>query len=330
MATRSQRIKVGLFLLICGALIGVAIYIISGFYGKSGVNHWIEFDESVLGLYEGAIVEYLGVPVGKVVSIRVMTQTNRPHVEVAIDPETVQLYNGVQAQMVLYSLAAGTMAISLTGGDANLGPLPPNSQIPTKKSTIAAISSRMETIMETITSIADAVDTGLAGMEEGDLKAVIDNANTVLEEASGFIADGREVVDSANGAVSGIQQDAQRVVDELLKVSEDIRPLIKNMDELVVTANQKLSEFDVESTGQNLDRVLENIGDLSERLNNTVSKLDDMTANVLHEADNIEYTLRNALSGMSDALDTMRLFVEQLARDPSSLIRGKGEVKEDE
>jgi phospholipid/cholesterol/gamma-HCH transport system substrate-binding protein len=308
----------------------VAVYIISGYYGKAGVNHWIEFDESVLGLYEGAIVEYLGVPVGKVNSIRVTPQTNRPHVEVTIDPETVQLYKGVQAQMVLYSLAAGTMAISLTGGEPELGPLPPNSQIPTRTSTFAAISGRMETIMETITSIADAVDTGLAGMQEGDLKAVIDNANGVLEEAKTFIADGRSVVDTANQAVSSVQTDANRVVDELMTISEEMKPLIRNMDELVVTANGKLQEFDVQRTTENLDRVLENIGDLSERLNSTVEQLDDMTANVLHEADNIEYTLRNALSGMSDALDTMRLFVEQIARDPSSIIRGKGEVKENE
>lgn len=327
MATRTQRIKVGLFLLICSGLMVVAVYVISGYYAKAGVHHWIEFNESVLGLYEGAIVEYQGVPVGKVYSIRVTPQSNRPHVEVTIDPETVQLYKGVQAQMVLYSLAAGTMAISLTGGDPELGPLPPNSQIPTKTSTFAAISGRMETIMETVTSIADSVDSGLTGMEEGDLKDVIDNANGVLAEARTFLEDGRSVVNNANDTVAALQTDANRVVDELMSISEEMKPLIRNMDDLVVTANGKLSEFDVQGTTQNLDRVLENIGDLSERLNKTVEQMDAMTANVLHEADNIEYTLRNALNGMSEALDTMRLFVEQLARDPSSIIRGKGEVK---
>lgn len=306
----------------------VAVYIIAGFYTTSGIHHTIEFNESVLGLYEGASVEYLGVPVGKVNSIRVKTQNNKPNVEITIDPETVQLYRGVQAQMVLYSLAAGTMAISLTGGDPALGPLPPNSQIPPKKSTIAAISSRMETIMETITSIADSVDSGLAGMGEGDLKQVIDNVNGVLEEAKVFISDGHEVVGTANDTVNDLKGDADRVVDELLALSDEVKPLIRNMNDLVVTANTKVSEFDVDATSKNLDRVLQNIGDLSEKLNQTVERMDGMTANVLHETDNIEYSLRTSLSGMNEALETMRLFVEELSRDPSALIRGKGVVKE--
>jgi len=125
-ATKKQKMKVGIFLIVGFAAIVFAVTYLSGVYREHGLVYWVEFEESILGLNEGGLVEYLGVPVGRVREIYV-TDQKKAHVRFVIDPEKVTLQEGVQAELVIYSLAAGTMAISLRGGDPNNPVIPPNS-----------------------------------------------------------------------------------------------------------------------------------------------------------------------------------------------------------
>ncbi len=53
MATRKQKFQVFVFLIVCLALVGLIIYIVSGMYSTTKLKYWVEFDESVLGIYEG-------------------------------------------------------------------------------------------------------------------------------------------------------------------------------------------------------------------------------------------------------------------------------------
>ena len=101
--------------------------------------------------------------------------------------------------------------------------------------------------------------------------------------------------------------------------------LKKNMDEFVITANGKLEEFDVNETTKELNRVMANIADLTETLNGAMKDFDALSGSALHEADNIQHSLNRALEELSEALYTMRSFVDQISLDPAQLIRGKGE-----
>ena len=56
MATRKQKVKVGLFLVICSLLIAGGVLLISGFKHEVRIPYWVEFDESVLGLSAGSLV----------------------------------------------------------------------------------------------------------------------------------------------------------------------------------------------------------------------------------------------------------------------------------
>ena len=62
-----------------------ATLVITGIYQDPGLNYWLEFNESILGLYEGGMVEYLGVPAGKVREIYV-TDNQYARVNIVIDP----------------------------------------------------------------------------------------------------------------------------------------------------------------------------------------------------------------------------------------------------
>lgn len=323
MATKSQKTKVGIFLVLCGLLMGGSLYLVSGYYQDEGIHYYLEFDESILGLYEGGMVEYLGVPVGKVRSISVDTATNKPYVQIVINPEKATLHHGVQAKLVLYSFAAGTMAISLTGGDITLGRLPEGSIIPTQPSAITAIASEAQGLMERVEGILGKVETGLEGMESGDLTAVVNKVNGLLDDAGVFLDDTRELVNTANATVGGLRDDARGVIASAEEIMEELKPTIRNLNELMATSNEKVKQLDINAAQTQLNTILENVAEITTKLNETVREVDGITANALHEADNVENDLRMALKQMSEALYSMRMFVEQLQSNPGQLIRGK-------
>lgn len=66
----------------------------------------------------------------------------------------------------------------------------------------------------------------------------------------------------------------------------------------------------------------------SEKLRETVDGLDDTTANILHKSDNLEFTVRSLSQDLQSTLNNASRLLEQLNRDPSTLVRGPSKVQE--
>ena len=334
MATKTQRVKVGLFLLICGGLMAAVILLLRGYYNEKGVSYALEFEESISGLYEGGIVTYLGVPVGKVREIFV-TNANKPHVNIVIDPVKVQLYEGVEAQLVIYSFAAGTMSISLEGGHPISGELPPGSLIPVKKSILGSLSSDIEVLIDNMSGILESIDKGLVDFEPGTLTKIIDESydlvkkvNTAVDDGKDLMAKGTDFIDEASTTITDLRTDVKEVLDEFVALSEELKPAIQDTRKLLTSSTEKIDQLDLQEMQANLSKVLENVAKLSDKLRETVEGLDDTTASILHETDNLEFTVRALSQDLQSTLNNASRLLEQLNRDPSALIRGQGEVQE--
>tara|TARA_R110001592_G_scaffold11954_5_gene58203 strand:- start:3368 stop:4351 length:984 start_codon:yes stop_codon:yes gene_type:complete len=326
-ATKKVKAKVGLFLTLCfGLMIWGAVYI-SGLYGESGDTFWLEFDDSVLGVYEGGIVQFLGVPVGKVSDISV-TASNRAHIEIVINPSKIALYRGVEAQLVLYSLAAGTMAIELSGGRLEDGLLPPNSQISARASAFAAISTKVEELMDDASSIIDKINVGFSGMEPGDLSEIVLRTKNAITEVEHLLVETRETVTTTRDVIAKVEIKIDPVVDEVMALSSEFRDTSGKVGEFLDVATKKTNELDVASLSSRVEEVLQEIATLTVQLNKSVDTLDASSVSMLHEADNIEFAFRSTLTETSDTLLALEALVKQLKENPSSLLRGKGRIKE--
>lgn len=327
MATRKVKIKVGVFLTLCLTLIAVSVAYISGTYSIMGVPYWLEFDDSVLGVYEGGIVQYLGVPVGKVSNIEV-TPSNRAHIDIVIDPNKIELQQGVEAQLVLYSLAAGTMAIELSGGDPDAGQLPQNSEIPTRPSAFAAISTKVEELMGDASIIVGKVEEGLRGLEPGEFTEMIGRMKAVVAEVETMSVKFTETIENTNSAIQKLDGKIDPVTDEVLALSQELRATSRDAGEFLRLATAKTTELDVEKIGGKLDQTLGEIAELAGKLRASVENLDESSASMLHEADNIEYSIRTTLQGTTETMLALESLINQLKQDPSSLVRGRGKTKE--
>jgi ABC-type transporter Mla subunit MlaD len=314
LATRAQKAKVGLFVVICGFLIVGGIMLIRGYKIEERFPYWIEFDESVLGLGMGGLVEYLGVPVGAVSNIYV-TDQNKAHVDVLISTDKVTLKEGVKARLVLYSFATGTMCVSLEGGEGNR--LPPGSEIHSEKSLITAVSSQIEGILGDMRQIAEMIKNGLTGMQEGDLASL-------FQDADSLITRGQEFLDTANQTIADVKGEAESGLQDFRDLVAETKKLLRDTDEAIKKAAKKIETLRVSETEENVNKALQDFSALSKRLQESV---DNVTRRALHEADNVEYNLRETLRTLNESLEAVRELMQYLQQDPSALIRGKGKPK---
>src|SRR5262249_22720440 len=125
---------------------------------RSVDNYQIVFSQSVSGLLPGAAVEYLGVTVGKVETVRLTAETPpRPAVVVALQPGT-PVRKDTTAHLI-GSLVTGIRFIELTGGSANAAPLESGE-------TIAVTSGEFEQFRDQASEIADRLLSTITHIEQ--------------------------------------------------------------------------------------------------------------------------------------------------------------------
>ncbi len=327
MATKKQKFKVSIFLIVCISFMTMATLVITGIYRDPGVYYWLEFEESILGLNDGGLVEYLGVPVGRVHEIFV-TDNQRAHVGVVIDPDIVTLHEGVEGQLVIYSIAAGTMAVSLSGGDPEQPKLGGNSQIPTKPSTIEAFSAQLTTILEEVTEITNHITGQLSHLDETAISDIVHHARDLLARGDGFVDDTSVLVQEATEAVKDARRHADNLVAAIEDHSNDLKQLTGKLEKLIDVTIERAEALDVQQIQQQFSDLLDQVTAVAEQVDETVANMDVIATDVIHQADNVEFTLRRTMLEMRDAFDSIRVLVDNLRDDPSSLLRGPGRVRE--
>ncbi len=327
MATKTQKLKVSVFLVLCISFMTMATLVITGIYREPGYYYWLEFNESVLGLNQGGLVEYLGVPVGKVDDIYV-TNNQRAYVGIVIDPEKVTLHEGVEGQLVIYSIAAGTMAVSLSGGNPELPMLEEGGKIPAKPSTIEAFSTQLTTILEEVTEITGHITKQLDSLDDTAVSDIVHHARDLLARGDTFVDDTNALVNEATETVRDVRKHADTLVGAIEDHSNDLKQLTGKLEKLIDVSIERAEQLDVEQIQKQFGELLEQINAVAGQVDVTVANMEIVASDVIHQADNVEYTLRSTMIEMRDAFDSIRMLVNNLKDDPSSLLRGPGRVRE--
>jgi len=311
---------VGVFLTACTVLIIVGFAVISGLRQGDYTAYWVEFNESVQGLSKDGEVQYLGVPVGKVTDIWV-TESKRAHVELLIDNEKVTLHRGVKAKLVSFNFATGTLAVSLAGGEPASGVLPANSEIPSEESFIGALSRSIGEVIEELKAIGEKVNSGLEGMQEGDIADVVAQTKSALEDVRGFVTDARATLADIREKIDAGLGDVQGVTEEVRELVENANGAVLAAKETIEVIKAKIEPLDLGTTEQVLRTSAE---ELMQRLKETTDNFNDATQVLLHQTANFEYDLRETLRALNDSLESVRDLSELLEQDPAALVRGHG------
>jgi phospholipid/cholesterol/gamma-HCH transport system substrate-binding protein len=151
MVTRSQKIRLGIFITVAFVVILIAIGTLSFdvIFDTKDVYYVAYEDVSVSGLDVGSSVKYLGLNVGTVRNIEIDAQNiNKIIVTIAVDPGT-PIKDDVRAEIATIGIT-GLKQIELRGGTVESAMLAPGGFIQPGKSLTEDITGRAEVITEKI------------------------------------------------------------------------------------------------------------------------------------------------------------------------------------
>ena len=152
--TRSERIKIGAFMLLCGIMICVFLgYVLSRFLNKEYDSYYTVFSESVIGLYTDAQVKLNGIDVGNVTGIEIdSSNLNQVVVRFRVNKGT-PIKLGTRAGMTHGISLTGEKQIVLSGGRFDEPDVAEGGFVPAEKTAFDEMANKATDIIGHIDSL---------------------------------------------------------------------------------------------------------------------------------------------------------------------------------
>ena len=187
MATRRQKVEVGVFLAVAVAILVAVLGALIGLNRSQTVTYYLEFQENVAGLSEGSKVTYQGVPVGRITDL-VITPDNHVRVTIGVEPRKIQLRKDVRAKLTLESVF-GPVAIDLSyPGDKHQPLLEPGALIPVESSLREHIENDIPRTLDKLAIVMARIDNTLAAVEPKRVAETVDGLNSAVKQLDATLA----------------------------------------------------------------------------------------------------------------------------------------------
>jgi phospholipid/cholesterol/gamma-HCH transport system substrate-binding protein len=274
MAKKTANFMLGLFVILGFFLaVGAIIYVGATSYFQKGQSYVTYFDESVQGLQNDSSVKYLGVDVGRVVSIKVAPDNKLIGVIIKVN------LRGNLAQDTVAQLKAagitGVMFIELNRrkpGEPDLSPkinFPSEYPvIPSRPSEIQRILSKIDVIMAKLDQIdtkgisdqliltGKAVEDFFKGKEMKAILVKLQSTSTNLDQIT-------KKVDKAisAGKLEKVMDDSRKTLDSIRTLITGVQEEIQAMKLPEIAREAKNTTANLRQASDTLDKFLERIYD---------------------------------------------------------------------
>jgi len=292
MNPRVRYVTVGAFVLTGAALfVMVAFWIGDGGMSRQTQGVQMVFEDSVVGLTAGSPVRFMGVEVGRVRSIELLT-SGTPAVRVVAEVgESTPRGRDVRASLA-YEGITGVTYVNLESRPHQPASLRGGGELPE----IATASGNLRALMDDLPALADRVDRLLerAGrlLSDDNLSRVETSLTAVAEltqaaadqratfersltDAAAAMAELKTAADAIAATASHARAPVSRSVTDLADAAARLSSLTSRADRLLDRHEQDLETF--------LDRGLPSLGPVMEELRDTLRQVQDLAASL--EAD---------------------------------------------
>jgi len=306
METRAHYVAVGTFVLAVIFLAFVAVlWLGSAEFGQQAKRYYIFFRGSVAGLNKGSQVQYNGIPVGRVVDIRVdPNNLEQIQVMVEIDTSIVDIKSDARAFLDA-NILNGIATIQIRGGTreaSDLAPAPGH-----KYPVIKAGRSELEEVKASLPELV------------ADIKAAAHSLNALLDEQN-------------RQAVSDTLRNVQTITSALVEPSKEVNEVVDNANKAVV---------ELRTFFQNLDQSYTEKGGLKDQLSQTLGDADRLAKNLNEASRQLQLVLQenrpgirnftqSTLNQVSDLVTDLQRFVagatrfvSEMERNPTRLLFGE-------
>jgi len=305
METRAHYIAVGTFVLAVIFLGFVAVVSLGRVeFAQELKRYYVFFTGSVAGLSRGSAVQYNGIPVGRVVDIRVdPDNVQQIQVTVEIDSNLVKIKTDARA-VIETNFLGGAGILQIRGGTQEAKDL--EAQSGHRYPVIAAGSSALQRVYETAPLLLDR------------LNIVVDNLNSLLNEQN-------------RKAVSDSLQNMRTVTAALVEPAEQLNEVVGNANGTVLALRSLLNNIDqsyaakgglrdqVSLVLNDYDRLAKNFSDTSHQLQMVIEEnrpgLRGFTRDTLGQVSGLVSDAQRLISGLSRLVSTIE-------RDPARVLFG--------
>ena len=300
--TRSERIKLGAFMLFCGVLICVFLgYVLKRYLSEQYDNYYTIFDQDVNGLFVDAKVKLNGISVGSVTSITINEQ-NLNQVVVAFKVQRgTPIKVGTRAGMTAGMNLTGEKQVILSGGDFNEPNVPEGGLVPASVSMFDQITGKVGDAFGKVMPIIDGLNRLLTPENAESISRTLANLEKTTENLSRLTADIRKPLNTMSKSAVSLQKILAEVEEAKLAAKADAS---------LSTLKEKLEAIDTKGLNDNLMQTAESMNKLTHNVDAMVYRNQDQVGNAVEELNTI--------------LENLEEFTQKIKNNPSVLIRSEG------
>ena len=300
--TRSERIKLGAFMLFCGVLICVFLgYVLKRYLSEQFDNYYTIFDTDVNGLFVDAKVKLNGISVGSVTSITI-NEKDLNQVVVAFKVQRgTPIKVGTRAGMTAGMNLTGEKQVILSGGNYDEPNVPEGGLVPAATSMFDQITGKVGDLFGKVTPIVDGLNRLLSEENAETLSRSLKNFEKTTENLSKLTEDLRKPLSTMSKSATSMQK--------ILAEIEEAK-LAAKADASITTLKEKLDAIDTKGLNDNLMQTAESMNKLTQRVDAMVYKNEDQVGNAVEELNTI--------------LENLEEFTQKIKNNPSVLIRSEG------
>ena len=179
MATRSDKVNAGLFLVLSFLLVASLLILVTGWQLKGEkVVYYCIFSSSIGNLQDGSAVRYMGVPVGKVTSIQFAGgDPGRIRVTMELDEQRSPIRTNTYATLQVQIISNLTHVELKVPPDEMANPLPPGNEIPVQMTELEAVLSNAEAMSKNFASVLERLSIALDEDTLTDIKSILSSIN---------------------------------------------------------------------------------------------------------------------------------------------------------
>jgi len=323
MVSRSQKIRLGIFLIVSISILVVTIGIITGNrLLKKRATFFIRYKEiSLAGLEIGSPVKYRGLRIGRIEDMYIDEHDiTSIIVEITIDPK-IPIKEDNEAVLTYLSIAAGLKMIEIQGGTNESKRLPPDSFIKTGQSLVDAITGKAEVITEKLEFILNNFAELIRSDRQEKLYRLIDNTTKTLESFQALIDTNRT---SFSHTVKNVER-FSTYLDTFMVTStyamRDIQKITQSPKLMSTVDNIEKITSDLEQA--NLSELIAKLALAVDQTNKTFTHLDLTLLKSRHDILSSTEILRESLEYFNE-------FTRLISENPSLLLRSsqREEIRE--
>lgn len=329
MATRSQKVKLGVFLTVAGVLLAVTIVVFAGvsmFDSKD--RYHILFTESVSGLELGSAVKLRGVRVGQVSRVR-LNPDNVEQVKVTVLLDAGTPIKEDTAAILQMQGITGMKFVELLEGTRKAKKLEPDGYIKAGESLVAKVSDRAQSL----TMKADQVlDNLLVLTGEENQRAVAETLShvaTMVKRIDEMSANLNQIIAQVNTLLKDNHDPINGVLASAEDVTRRVDTMIGNANELIVDLRRVIRDVElrttiagIDETNRMIQRQFEEV-DIGGTINNVTVTLASMQL-VLEQLTRLmgqnQEELRATMYNVRMATQSIKEFSRTVEERPSSLV----------